>query len=99
MCHGNVKLGPIAFDRPCGGLLVSAHSQICSASSGPRPSYVILPVNLLGDADFRAAAVRLATVFLTERGGRSTERLRLRASIRLITLWRDGAEAVLFIGI
>lgn len=53
----------------------------------------------MGDADFRAAAVRLATVFLTERGGRSTERLRLRASIRLITLWRDGAEAVLFIGI
>jgi hypothetical protein len=34
-----------------------------------------------------------------ERRGRSTERLRFKASIRLMTFWRDGADAATFIGI
>jgi hypothetical protein len=38
-------------------------------------------------------------IFRVERRGRSTERLRFKASIRLMTFWRDGADAATFIGI
>jgi hypothetical protein len=47
----------------------------------------------------RVVAVGVDPIFRVERRGRSTERLRFKGSIRLMTFWRDGADAATFIGI
>ena len=46
---------------------------------------------------FRAAVVRIEAAFLSGRRGPSTARLRFKASIRLMTFWREGADATLFL--